>query len=514
MRDSTHPDSAEKGTEIMSFSQYSIDFSKLEKIRFFCGTIAKCKLFCLEQGETGRKMCNSIGRKEKEMNKKIQAGTAVLAAAVIVFFSVLAGGRFLEMTAGPEAAGDDLSMEEMEGKYITYSVAHPAISYAEEYFSGKQSRVRKMAYIVYDEARQTFLKIVVPEKKIDKFDRLMRTANRSEELKKEFGEAQQSDERPIKVEGSLAAVTDAKEIDLIQEALQEAEMEDGGSIVHSALTQTKWYVLEDGYAGGLPRANLWSCAVVILLNIAVFLICALSLLRKGKKTSGSGSSVEKLMERQRVWLEPWCEEGGKKRNLQGVLFLFIPAAAMTALGFYVSGETMEVLTMYLPFGLGVGELAGLPLLLGAGLAFNPDKYLKAYQKNLRREFPNEADLDDLCEDLLGTQTQWSVLEKGKEKVRYIILGERYWLVLRQGGFVEVVDSRQTAKIETEEVSGRMLSGKVWVSYLFYSVKIKYIDSNGKKGWDKEINFNSEDTAGRFLTLARKRLEDRASEVIQ
>lgn len=449
------------------------------------------------------------------MKKLIQAGTVVLVAAVIVFFSVLTGSKFLEMKAGPVTAGDELSLEEMEGKYITYSVTRPIISYVEEYKSGDQSQVSKMAYITYDENRQAFLKIVISERKDGEFEWLMRAVNRSERLKKEFGERQKKDERPIDVSGSLAPFTDTEEIGLIQEALQETELEDGERIVNLALAQTEWYVLEDGYVDGIPTMNLWICAFVILMNIVIFLICLFSLLRKSKKISVSGnSSVEKLMERQRIWLEPWCEEGVKIRNLQGALLFFVPVAIMLAIGFYGVGETMEVLTMHLPIGLAFGELGGLPLLLRVGLGFYPDKYLKAYQKNLRREIPNEADLDAVCEDLLGTETQWSVLEKGKEEIRYGILGERYWMIFRQGGFVEVVDSEQIDQIKTEEVSGRTLSGKVWISYVFYSIKIKYLNSNRKKDWDTEINFDSEDTAGHFMVLARKRLGDRASEVIQ
>ena len=95
-----------------------------------------------------------------------------------------------------------------------------------------------------------------------------------------------------------------------------------------------------------------------------------------------------------------------------------------------------------------------------------------------------------------------------------ILGERYWMIFGESGFVKVVDSKQVAQIKTEEVSGQIRSGKVRMNYVYYAINIKYINSNRKKGWDAAFNFNSEDTVGHFMVLARKCLGDRALKVIQ
>lgn len=448
------------------------------------------------------------------MKRQIATNITVLAVIVTVFFSVLTGSRFLKMTAGPVTAENTADFENLEKQYITYSVTHPIASYPEEYYSGDQSRIRKMAYITYDEERQVLLKIIIPERKNSGFEKLMRAANRSEELKKEWGEMQKSDERPIDVSGSLLPLTDTEEIGLIQRDLQQSIPAGNQRIADLALEQSKWYVLEEGYINKVPKANLWICAVLILLNIAVFLFSLFSLLRKSRSSSFSGdSNVEKMLNRQRIWLEPWCEKGVKRRNLTGMIVILGTPAMVTALGFYLGGSTLGVLTMHLPLGLIIGELCGIPLLSGAGLSFNADKILKEYQKNLRKKFSGKADLEALSEDLLKSEAQWSVSEKGKEEIRYGILGERYWIVFGEGGFLEAVDSEQVARIKSETVSGQIRSGRVRIHYVHYIINIKYKNSDENRDWDTAFSFNSEDAAGQFMIFARKRLGDRASEVI-
>lgn len=423
------------------------------------------------------------------MKKQIVAGIAVLAVVVVVFFVVLTGSRFLEMTGGTMDAGDNPALEEMENRYVTYNVTEPIVSYAEEYYSGDQSRVSKWAYIIYDEKLRAFLKIVIPERRKSR--------------------------KSIDVNGSLTLFTDTAEIRQIQEALQEEIPEDDKEILNQALSQTKWYVLEDGYVGGISTVNLWICAVIVFLNIVFFIICLFSLLSKNNDSFvPDGSSVEQLLNRQRIWLEPWCEAGRKNRVLQGALWIFGAAAALTVLGFVVGGSAMDVLTMHLPIGLCIGELCGVPLMLRVGTAFNPDKILKAYQKNLCKEVSKGTDLDAIADDLLGAEAKWSVIEKRKEQIRYGILGECYWIIFAEGGVVRVLDSGQIAQIKAEEVSGQIRSGKVRTNYVYYAVNVKYRNSDRKKGWDISFSFYSEDAVGRFMALARERLGDRALEVIQ
>lgn len=422
------------------------------------------------------------------MKKQIVAGIAVLAVIVTVFYAVLTGSKFLEMMTGAVNAGDNITLEEMENRYITYNVADPILTYAEEYYSGDPSRVSKWAYIIYDEKRQTFLKIVIPERRKSK--------------------------KSIDVKGSLILLTDTSEIRLVQEELQKEIPEDDEEILNQALSQTKWYVLEDGHVGGISTANLWICAVTVFLNIVFFIICLFSLISKDKNSFVPGSNAEQFLNQQRIWLEPWCKEGSKSRCIQGVLWIFGAAAVMTAIGFVVKYPAMYVLTLHLPIGLCIGELCGVTLMLGVAKTFNPNKILKEYQKNLKKEIPQGADLDSISEELLGTEAKWTVKEKSKEQIRYGILGERYWILFREGGLVRVLDSEQIAQMKSEKVSGQVRSGRVRTNYVYYEVNIKYRNSDKKKGWDTSFSFNSEETAGHFMALVRERLGDRAMEVIQ
>lgn len=446
------------------------------------------------------------------MKKKMSIGIALFTAAAAILLFVLAGKPFLEMAGGPVPVEDGSRLGEMEGQYIVYSVSRPIASYAEEYYSGDQDRVSKMAYIAYDEEHQAFVKIVVPERKKSGFERLMRAADRSEE-------------EPIDVTGSLMPM-DASEIQTIRESLAEAysnaNPEEGteGDFIDSALSQAEWYMIEEGYVQGIPKANLWICAVVIGLNVLFLLVSLLILLKKEKSVSGSGKadSVDKMLNEQRAWLEPWCIKGSARRRKMGALWVLGGTVAVTALGFLVGAPMMGALTLHLPIGLGIGELCGLPMMLGSKLAFHPDKLLKLYRKNLEKEVPLEADREALAEDIIGINSQglepqWSVLEKGDEEIRYGILGERYWIIFAEGGRLQAVDSVRAAKMETERVEGQILSGRVRINYVHYDVRVKYADSDPKKKWDVFFNFQSEDTAGLFMLLARKRLGNRADGVI-
>ena len=140
------------------------------------------------------------------MKRQIYLGMAIFALAVAVFFCVLTGRQFLSLLSGPMPAADGVSLEQMEGQYITYSVAHPVASFVEEYYSGDKDRISKMAYVIYDQERQAFFKLVVSEQRKGTLNQLMQAVNRSQELKDSWGDRQASEERPVEVAGSLIPV--------------------------------------------------------------------------------------------------------------------------------------------------------------------------------------------------------------------------------------------------------------------------------------------------------------------
>ena len=83
------------------------------------------------------------------MKRQIYLGMAIFALAVAVFFCVLTGRQFLSLLSGPMPAADGVSLEQMEGQYITYSVAHPVASFVEEYYYGAKDRISQMGFVIY-----------------------------------------------------------------------------------------------------------------------------------------------------------------------------------------------------------------------------------------------------------------------------------------------------------------------------------------------------------------------------
>lgn len=446
--------------------------------------------------------------------KKMYSGIAAFALLTVIFLGVAAGGPFLQMIAGPQTEMADQSFEQMEGNYITYEVTHPVVSFAEEYYSGDPGRVSKVAYVAYDETRQAFIKIVVPERKSSELDDLLRAVNRSEELKAQWGDEQAEAERPVPVSGSLMAIADQSEVQTILEAMSDSDSFLIPEMNVLAMGQKGWYVLEEDSISGIKVTNLWICAVTGGVALFVALLCLLLLRKKADKAAGGyGSAWERLLEKQRVWLEPWCAQGCRRRIWQGFLILAGAPAGMAALGIAVGADIKSVLTCHLPIGLAVGELCGLMLAAGGG-AFAPDKIIRILNKNMDRLALPQAEQEALAEELLETDVQWSVFEKGKEEISYGILGERFWIVFSGKGILTVMDSHRIEKMETETVSGQIRVGKVRTYYHYYSIRAFYRDSPRKKDCDVFVNFNAENTAEQFMALARRRLGERAEEVIQ
>ncbi len=450
------------------------------------------------------------------MKKQLYLAMAILTLALAIFFSVWTGRQILSLMAGPEAAEDGIPLEQMEGHYITYSVARPVASFVEEYYSGDADRVKRSAYIIYDEERQAFFKLVVSEQRKGKFDKLMRAVNRSQELKDSWGEMQADEEKPVEATGSLMPIEGADPLLSIVEALLGEGSYSTKEMNELALSQTVWYVLEDQTVEGIPFLNLWICAIAIGISLLTFLIYLLLLTKKSGATAREdrfGDVVTLLLERQRAWLVPWCEQGGIKQSGMALLFLVGAMAVLTALGLFVGYSVEGVMTCHLPLGGILGELGAIVLLIGAKFSLNPDKLLKSCQKNLERAIPAQTEREQAARELLDTTPEWSILETSKENIWYGLAGEHYWLVLTGKGMAFAAQADRIGKITSDTVSGQIRSGKVRVNYTYYVVQIYYRDSGKKKGPDVEISFDTEEAAGQFLLLARKRLGSRADEII-
>lgn len=450
------------------------------------------------------------------MKKKSQLSVVVLTLAVILFLGIAAGGRIKNLLAKAVPLADDMTFEQAKGTYITYDVTHPVVSYPEEYYSGDPDRIRRMAYIIYDEGRQAFLKIVVSEQNTGSFDRLLRAANMSDEVKESWGEQLDSQLKPVSVTGSITPVGDG--MDTLFDALMGPDFQGTEELRMAAAAQSVWYVLEDGYIQSLPAWHLWVCIVVIGINLLFLLIALISLLRRGVNedflSKDHGTYTTQFLKRQLSWLEPWCKKGLAKRTRTAFLVMLVVAAALTGVGFYVGCSSLEVLTCHLPLGLGIGELYGIPLLLGVGLAFNPYKILKNISKSFEKLYPVQSDREAIAQNLMEADDSWVIREQGKEESLCAALGERYWIVLSGVGSVTVVDGSRVGKMYSETVSGQVRTGKVRYNYTSYVIYIFYQGDEDKKHANVQFAFNSEGASGHFMALARKRLGDRAQTVMQ
>lgn len=451
------------------------------------------------------------------MKKKVYLGMAVFALAMALFFCVLTGRQFFSMMSGPKLAEAGISLEEMEGQYITYSAAHPIAAFAEEYYSGDADRIKRMAYVIYDEERQALLKVIVSEQKKGKFDKLMKAVNRSPELKESWGDMQASEERPVEVTGSVMPIEESEEIRQIEEAMAGGDSYSTEEMEKLAISQTQWYVLEDKRISGLSASHLWICAIAAGVNVLILFLCLIMLTKK-KGTAGFGAgvgdTVGELMEQQRTWLTPWCETARKRQVRLGVLSLAGCIAGLTALGIFVGYDLLEVMTCHLPIGVIVGDLCAVCILLGADTALNPDKILKNCRRNLERALPDKEERERAAREFLEAADEWAVLEKNKENIRYGIAGEHYWVVFTGKGMATVVDADRIGRITSETVTGQYRSGKIRMNYTYYTVNIGYRDSGKKKGDDVILDFDFEETAGHFMVLARKRLKDMAENIIR
>jgi hypothetical protein len=452
------------------------------------------------------------------MKRKTQLSVVILTLVVILFMGSVAGKGILTLLSGATQISDDMTFDQARDTYLSYEVTYPVVSYPEEYYSGDLTRVKRMAYIVYDEGRQTFLKVVIAKENTSSFDRLLRAANMSDELKESWGEDLESQLEPVAVTGSLTSIEDSEAMAALSDAFMSSDFEGTGEMSMAVLAQDDWYVLEEGYIQGLPAWHFWICTAVLGINLLFLLIALISLFRKGAKADvlswDSESSVTKFLKRQLPWLEAWCRKGRGRRTRQAFLVMIIVAGALTALGFYVGGSPFEVVTCHLALGLGIGELYGIPLLLGMGLAFDPYKLLKNYDKSWEKLYPVQSEREAIAQELLEADDSWVVQELGKEDCVCATLGDRYWMILWRTAGVTLIDSSRVGKMYSETVSGQVRTGKVRYNYTSYVIYIYYQGDEEKKHANVQFGWNTENASGHFLALARKRLGDRAQTVIR
>lgn len=463
----------------------------------------------------------------------VVATLVLLAAGAALLLS--GGSRFGMLLSGAKPIPEGESFAQAEGKYVSYEAAYPIASYEEEYYSGDPDRVKTMGYLVYDESRKEFLYIAVPEQSDSRFDSLLWNLHLAVEMRNG------KDMSPAYAEGTIQRA-DGDMLRRIQAAVAESEvvglyadyllsdgdlesfretyygdsygkvlMEIGDELALRA-SLTECYYLNSGSVNGMTKFEIWVTMLAAIVSLILFAARLILMFAGGKagkkqKTSQAQGEMRRLLEAQEAWVENWCEDSLERTGKLSYLAVAGSVAVLTVIGVLAHASVQTLLSMHLPLGILIGEVMAILFWTTQKGQSNPEKILGRLEKNIGRELPSAEEQRTFAEDFLNAGQEWVFRERSKETMLYGKVCQRYWAAFTGAGGAVIVDSEKLTKIETETISGQVRSGKVRISYLSYAVRFFYQSEGKKKGCDKEISFNTEDVAGKFMVLAKKRVGD-------
>lgn len=438
------------------------------------------------------------------MKKPAHAAIALAALAITAFFFLLAGEEFMQKLSGPGPLQSQDTFHSAEGAYVLYEAAFPVAQYAAEYYSGDQDRVRQYGYVFFDEERQQFITIFVPDSAKGDLNRLLKAVHQPE------GVGSPKNKTPIPVQGTLNQLADS-EIQNVLAALQDKESQTTEAMAVLAASQSDWYFIRLNTINGFTSFQLWLCAGAALVNLFIFLILLIQLVKPAgkadRKAAGSGTKFQQAIELQRPWVTRWCNKYQKNTCRSILLTVIICLALLIAIGFFVKAPIPYILTVHLPAGLLLGELVGIVVWLTQAKLFKPNKILALLAKNCKNILPDASMQEELGQNIIDAQEQWSLVETSKAKCTCVIVGEHFWAAFQGNGTADLVDSRRVEKIETETVAGEIRSGRYRSSYKYYAFRFFLRESKRKKGWDQQISLDGEDAAGKFAALIKRRVGD-------
>lgn len=464
------------------------------------------------------------------MKKVLDIVVTLCALAAGVVLLVLCAGPFFKMQAGAESLGTSGALADAEGKYVTYEAAYPVASCEAEYYSGDPDRVKKMGYVIYDEARQTFVYIVIDEQDDARLSNLMYYLGMNVETR------EGRDMTPFVAEGTLQPM-DSASVKKVQKALdngkvaglylayyndgdltsyyfsdQYGEVMKGMCALLNEGQQSEWYCIEEGSIDGMSKGQIWLCMLTALFSLLIF-VCSLISLLKGKKeenpVSGKTGWMGQLLDAIGRRMAQQCES----RLNRTMLMAFLTAVGVTGIliliGLAVGLTFPEVLVFHFPLGLLLGEIFAVVLWKAQSGQSKPKKIVKKIETAIKRQLPQPAEQEAFAEDIVSADNEWDFTEEfGSEPMIYGTVGSRYWAKFTEFGLVTIVDSARLAKIETEKVSGSVRVNRVRTYYQSHEIRFFYQSAEVKKRFDVAFVFNLEDTAGLFMTLVRRRVGEK------
>lgn len=464
------------------------------------------------------------------MKKLLDIVVTLCALAAGIGLLVLCGSRFLKLQTGAQALGKETPLAEAEGEYVTYEAAYPVASFGAEYYSGDPDRVKKMGYVVYDEARQAFVYIVIDEQDDARLSNLLYYLGMNVELR------EGKDMTPFVAEGSLKLM-DSDSARKVQKELDNGKVaklylayyNDGdftsyyfsdkyGEVMKGMCAllnegwQSEWYYIEEGCIDGMSKGQIWLCMLTALFSLLIF-VCSLISLLKGKKedsvVSGRTGSMGRLLDAIGKRMAEQCEERLNRTRLMAFLTAVGTTCVLSVIGFAVGLTLPKVLVFHFPLGLLLGEIFAVVLWKAQSGQSKPKKIVKKVEKEIKRQLPQPAEQEAFAEDIVTADNEWDFTEEvGSEPMIYGTVGSRYWAKFTEFGFVTIVDSARLAKIETEKTSGSVRINKVRTYYHSYDIRFFYQSAEVKKHFDAAFSFNLEETAGLFMTLVRRRVGEK------
>ena len=152
-----------------------------------------------------------------------------------------------------------------------------------------------------------------------------------------------------------------------------------------------------------------------------------------------------------------------------------------------------------------GELVAVGLWLLMRRFRNLDRIIKAYGKDIQKEFGDASAWEAFANDVLEAGDEWKFRDEVKDKFGWGIVGSRYFVHFLDSGMAVVVDSTKLSKIATARTSYSTGRGMMRETIFIYQVKFYYEKEKRKNHVDKTFQFRDDGNRTTFLNLLRMRL---------
>ena len=277
--------------------------------------------------------------------------------------------------------------------------------------------------------------------------------------------------------------------------------------------------LADYYGNGFL---IYSYLLGILLTFIILAVRIVLTVRGDKEGAAKYNSAEviggklgMLLEEQRAVMKVRLESTHDKENrnnyyLGGGLFIcfFIAYCARSGYGSYLLRPILGLVAC-----LFWGEVVTVGMWLLSRRFRNLDRIIKAYAKDIQKEFSDAGSWEAFANDVLEAGDEWKFRDEVKDKFGWGIVGSRYFVHFLDSGMAVVVDSTKLSKIATARTSYSTGRGMTRETVFIYQVRFYYEKEKRKNHVDKTFQFRDDGNRTNFLNLLRMRLGEQ-TEIVQ